>query len=464
MIIKSSRKISLIVFSTANIFIMLVCLSFGGEPPQYTDKYRSPNDSLTEDAIYGSDGYVFRDDYMDTDPDWSPDGKQIIFSSNRDGDADIYIMDSDGSNLFNATPDPSPLLTSVLYLIRKSSDGWPSWSPDGNVIAFSSARDNIMMGSVEPNIMSMHADGLQVTNLTNTIEVDGVPDWSPSGEKIVFVSDREPGTNIFVMDSDGSNVVQLTNMKVNNDFPRWSPDGSQIVFDSDRDGNYEIYLMETDGSKITRITNDPAKDEQPCWSPDGDQIAFSSDRDGDFEIYIMDADGSNITRVTENDIDDWDPAWSPDGKKIALRSKTDEGWRIFTVNVDGSNLVQLTGGPIEVPAAENSIYYLNLGISTLYRRIADGDGSFETAIEALNKAIALDETLAEAYLARGMALLNRCGMTWAHVVGTQIRLFEYDGYCEDFDQAIADFETAIELGLAPGVQPGAENLMGKLKD
>lgn len=443
--------------------ITLSCLSFGSFPPNPVDEYKSPNEVLVTEPVYGSDGYIFLEDYSDTDPAWSPDGKYIAFSSNRDGDYDIYIMEADGSNLFNATADPSPLLTSILYMIKKSGDRWPSWSPDGSKIVFSSAQDNIMMQSIELNIFSMKVEGTEVINLTDTLDVDGIPDWAPDGNQIVFVSDRDPDTNIYLMDSDGTNVIQLTDIECDNDFPKWSPDGNRIAFESNRDGNHDIYLMNNDGSEIIRLTSESSEDQQPSWSPRGDQIAFSSDRDGDYEIYIMDADGSNITQVTNNEINDLDPAWSPDGNKIAFRSNLDEGWRINIIDVDGSNLLQLTGGPVEVPATENSVFHLNKGISHLYRYVSSGEGSIEQAIEALNESISLNETLAEAYLARGLAYLLRCEFSWAHLHLSEVKVFERNDNCPDYNRAIADLETAIKLGLAPGVEPGAANLLEKLK-
>lgn len=446
-----------------SISITLSCLSFGGIPPNPIDEYKSPNESLMRDVGYGSDGYIFFDDYFDHNPYWSPDGSQIAFTSSRDGDTDIYIINADGSNLYNVTADPSPLLTAMLYMIKKSKDDWSSWSPDGGKIAFSSAQDNIMMQTVEMNIYSSDVDGYNVINLTDTLEVDGVPRWSPNGNQLVFVSDRDQGTNIFVMDSDGSNVVQLTDKECDNDFPSWSPDGNLIAFESNCNGNYDIYSIKIDGSETEQLTDAPSIERQPFWSPVGNQIAFVSDRDGDNEIYLMDPDGSNITQMTNNEVDDWDPALSPDGRRIAFSSQIEEGQRIFLIDIDGSNLVQLTGGPVESPAAKNSIYYLNYGLFNLYHKIAYGDGSLDKAIEAFNQALNLDEELAEAYLGRGIAYLNRCDFMWLHTFGTDVKVIERNDACQDYNQAISDFETAIELGLAPGVHPGAINLLEKLK-
>ena len=139
--------------------------------------------------------------------------------------------------------------------------------------------------------------------LTNTNALDTGPSWSPNGNKIAFASNRDGKTEIYVMDVDGSNVSRLTNNLTDDDFPRWSPDNHKILFHSNRDGNWEIYVMDADGSNQTRLTTNNADDRAPTWSPDAKRIAFASNRDNsnpyNFDIYVMNADGSNIKNVRQ---------------------------------------------------------------------------------------------------------------------------------------------------------------------
>ncbi len=161
-------------------------------------------------------------------------------------------------------------------------------------IVFSSNRD----GNYE--IYVMNPDGTGLTNLTNNSATDGDPAWSPDGRQIAFSSNRDGNYEIYVMNADGTGLTRLTYNSADDIQPTWSPHSRQIAFESYRDGNAEIYVMDADGTGLTNVTNNQADDANPAWSPDGRQIAFSSTRDGDFEIYIMNPDGTALTRLTYN--------------------------------------------------------------------------------------------------------------------------------------------------------------------
>ena len=247
------------------------------------------------------------------DPDWSPDSLRIAFTSYRDGNYEIYVMNADGSAVTQLTHN-------------SSSDSGSVWSPDGRRIVFASNRD----GDFE--IYVMNPDGSAVTQLTHNSNTDSGPVWSPDGRRIVFASNRDGDFEIYVMNDDGSSVTQLTHNSSFDQRPAWSPDGRHIAFYSNRDGDAEIYVMDANGSNVTQLTHNSSYDDDPAWSPDGRHIAFDSNRDGDWDIYVMNLDGSAVTQFTHNSSSDNDPAWSPDGRRIAFASTRDgDNFEIYVI-------------------------------------------------------------------------------------------------------------------------------------
>ncbi len=301
---------------------------------------------------------------------------QIAFSSERDGNWEIYVMDVDGGNQQNLSNNPH-------------ADVSPSWFPDGKQIAFMSRRDgHVIDGFPTYEIYAMDADGGNPQNLTNDPHDDMSPSWSPDGKRIVFMSRRDGNYEIYVMDADGSNPQNLTNNPLNDRNPSWSPDGKQIVFASRRDGHfenelaitYEIYVMDADGDNQQRLTENRKNDMSPSWSPDGKRIAFSSDRKGDFEnfeIYVMDADGGNQQKLTENRVYDWRPSWSPDAKRITFASERDGNYEIYVMDADGGNPQNLTNHPDDdsAPAWFGSAFAVAPAgkILTMWGRLKQGD-------------------------------------------------------------------------------------------
>ena len=249
----------------------------------------------------------------------------IAFSSDRDGNYEIYAMNADGSNKTRLT--------------NNSADDWrPSWSPNGRNIAFSCDTGG------DHEICTMNADGSFLIYVTNNSDDDTFPSWSPDSQRVVFSSNRSGNYEIYEVHPVTNIGARLANRPNNDDhYPRWSPDGGKIAFYSYYgDNNSEIVVMNADGSGVARLTNNSTEDKQPSWSPDGRRIAFASDRDGDYEIYTMNADGSGVTRLTNNSADDNDPSWSPDGRRIAFASYRDGNYEIYAMNADGSGVTRLT--------------------------------------------------------------------------------------------------------------------------
>ena len=249
---------------------------------------------------------------------------RIVFTSLRDGNAEIYVMDANGGNQKNLTN-------------HRAGDSSPDWSPDGTKIAFISGRDGA--GS---QIYVMDAHGKNVIRLTDGPGLKGDPDWSPDGRKIAFsVDGRED--YLAVMDADGGNREKLEDQAGD---PSWSPDGKQIAFVQ---SEIEIYMIGVGGQGRKRVTHHLGTKWDPSFSPNGRRMAYTAEHKGFQHIFVVGADGRNRVRLTHHEEHHSDPAWSPDGQVIAY-SVLDGIWpvnfrgAIHLMASDGRYIRQLSHG------------------------------------------------------------------------------------------------------------------------
>ena len=213
---------------------------------------------------------VLTSDANDYEPAISPDGSQIAFVSDRDGNPELYLL------IRGPSGDSVARLTDT----RDCANGHPSWVSNGLGLAFES--------NCQGNNFEIYLGGLSYTLDANA--------------RIVASALISPGS---------ARVQRLTSNTTDDRWPRLSPDSSQIAFFSFRDGNSEIYTLSSAGGRETRLTNSAGQDEAPAWSPDGAQIVFNSNRDGDHELYIMNRDGTGQRQLTYNAFDDGYAVWGP---------------------------------------------------------------------------------------------------------------------------------------------------------
>jgi TolB protein len=261
----------------------------------------------------------------------------VVFYSARDGHSNnqIYVMNPDGSNPVRITYDTA-------------SDVDPDISPNGRQIVFTS--DQTPAGN--KNIFVRDRRGV-VRNLTNDPATDEWARWSPDGKQIVFDSNRDGGVfEIYVMNADGGGAPKrLTDPPILARYPSWSPDGKQIVF---RRG-IDIYTADADGTGTPmQLTSEiaPSFAQMPVWSPNGEYIAFMSFREGYCSVFRMNSDGSQQINLTPKDPGDpptsWcsrAPSWSADGREIffmSSRPSTSGQNQIFVMKMDGTDARQLT--------------------------------------------------------------------------------------------------------------------------
>lgn len=272
----------------------------------YIHPYHSDANDL---YVIGADGREKRQltysNTLNLSPSWSADGKQIAYSSLNSMTWTIQTINVDSGMLREITPWEG-LNTS------------PAWSPDRvDFLAFTSNRD----GNSE--IYTSRSDGKSIRRLTNHYSIDSSPSWSPDGKQVAFTSDRTGQPMIYVMNSDGTNVHRLTSrLNAYEDSPCWSPRGDRIAFVVLFDRSFDIATASPEGGDTVILTSGQGTNENPKWSSDGMRIVFSSSRRGGRNLYIMNWDGSNVRPLTNDNIS-YSPAWapSPKGNDIRISSR-----------------------------------------------------------------------------------------------------------------------------------------------
>ncbi len=229
-------------------------------------------------------------------PALTPSGDRIVWMSNRGGGTnyDLFSIAPDGSGRRNLTDTPG------------ISEGHASISPDGQWIAFSSDRDGDM------ELYRMRLDGTAMQRLTHHAGPDGLATFSPDGDRLIYAAGNDTNHDLFCLDLTGKapfTPKQLTTHEGLDTMPAWSPDGRWIAFCSDRGGRQGIYRMRPDGTEVTRISPEKAFDAWPGWSPDGTRLVFQSMVGGNFEVLTCRTDGSDRDQLVRNPSEDRNPTW-----------------------------------------------------------------------------------------------------------------------------------------------------------
>ncbi len=302
-----------------------------------------------------------------------PDTQLLHFTSDRDGNLEIYSANLDNGteqNLTNSREDErfptvskdrkmivfltEPKNTNIAgkidnivetmnadgtdrFALTRRSAGVHSdtrWSPDGKRIVF------LVEHQGERQILISPLDTKETTLLT-TIAGDGVGDWSDDGQSVAFTVQNSDKQGVYIRNADGVNERRLTTGPDSE--PVWSPDGTRIAFISTRDGNSAIFVINVDGkSDEEKITDGSESEYDVSWAPNGRKLLFVSEKDGNPEIYTADPDSLERTRLTNNTAVDKQPVWSPDGRKIAFVSNLDGDAEIFVMDAEGANQQRIT--------------------------------------------------------------------------------------------------------------------------
>jgi Tol biopolymer transport system component len=263
-------------------------------------------------------------------PSWSPNGKWIVYWGlpRGTGKRIVYIIPATGGKPIE--------ITSGSYI-----DWCPTWSPDDKDLYFSSSRGgsmNLWRVRIDKNSGKRISGFEPVTTPSPFCEMAR---FSDDGERIVYVS-AETRDNIYKLNFDPvaekvvGSPVALTEGTKRFGYLHVSPDNKWIAASST--GQQEaIYIMHTDGSGIVKLTNDNYKNRGPAWSPDGKSLVFYSDRSGKYEIWKIGIDGSNLRQLSTTNRQFVLPMWFPDGHKIVFSSMTAQGYWTGILEIDSTS-------------------------------------------------------------------------------------------------------------------------------
>jgi TolB protein len=245
-------------------------------------------------------------DVLDTNPDWSPDGRWIAYYRRAPGEPGrIFKVRPDGTDVTRLSHDPCDSISCV-------EDVEPAWSPNGRLIAFTRIDDAIHLVAVDV----MRPDGTHVRQVT----ADGnFPKWSPDGTRLAFNRRTASGKRaVFTIRLDGTHARRLTPGRLKASIYDWSPDGRWILVESGH-RQRNVYLVHPDGTDLHRVTDTDTGGESNwgglSFSPDGTLIAASFHPGagglGNPDIWVMNLDGSGLRDVTNSAIWDSAPDWGP---------------------------------------------------------------------------------------------------------------------------------------------------------
>ena len=271
----------------------------------------------------------------------APTTAKIVFSSNRDGNSEIYTMNPDGSEQVNLTK-------------HRASDYNPVWSPTGEQILFVSDRHGTK------DLYLMNADGTNVRKVFKKLVGRQYPTWSPDGKQ--FAYHRFDKLAIYVASRDGKNEKELASGL----WPVWSPNGSEIAFVADEKFVFLAEgVLQVENAKIQIINLQTNAQEallpgkrlmfSPAWAPNSHKIAFSwinldpinllAGKDpADAEaVYVVNRDGSGLKQIVDaDDAATSDPIWAPQGDELIYEKEVREDTHLFKIALDGDVSEQLT--------------------------------------------------------------------------------------------------------------------------
>jgi TolB protein len=272
--------------------IVALAITVGAAFGAYEGKivFTSNRDGNPEIYVAAADGLsvlrLTNDKAYDDQPALSPDGELVVFVSNRDGNNELYVVAADGSALRRVTKTPYPEID-------------PSFSPDGTGIIYTS------MAEGDKDIMRWPLAGGEAEGLVTGEGDQFMAQMAPDGA-LVYVENGGDEDIILLENGATKNVSQAPGLDL---MPSFSADGAVIYFTSNRGGDYDLFAVNRDGSGLREVITLESSEGRAAASPDGRYLAVASDQDGDLDVYIFSPEGELLEQLTQSEAEDYEPHW-----------------------------------------------------------------------------------------------------------------------------------------------------------
>lgn len=310
MLLGAVAAVLLLIFSSSAPALPSATAQSGHAEPsseQGRIAFASTRDGDAEIFVMNADGsgvrQITHNEVDDHSPDWAPDGRRIAFVRNvSEGNRDIYIVDTKTGRERSFTA------------VKGFYETAPAWSPNGRWIAFA-IENNLQDGG---DVVAVRVDRKAFRMISaqdeNSTNVD--PTWSPDGKELAVVESYEY-SDLYVAPfcCQGYADRQLTNDTLEEMHPRWSPDGDRILFGRVVERNlikHGLYTISPNGGVPTVVFEGPLDARPGSWSPTGDQIVFyAAPVLTPYDIYRINPDGTGLARLTDHPASDHHPDWGP---------------------------------------------------------------------------------------------------------------------------------------------------------